>query len=310
MDDQDLINLQQLVGRDAQPWSLAPETPDHILYARVLAANGAVPPKTTGPTPEQLMMADILRAHGEQTSRVSDPDDETARGSTDASTPNLQLASYRESRPTGVDRSAPAAGTQYAMGSPAAIDLPWEQMADQYATPAPKLMAQPSAPQAQAVIGAIPGYPETGKDAWRAGNDPVFIDAVNRYNAANGYQPGDRGYWTADKLKAQAMQESGGSRHAFETDPLQVNVRGDWDPVYKPKVTGLTSPDQPMTPQISAEAALKWLQYKGWVHDGTGKAVRYRGDDGALQRYNGHDPRYAEKVDSLLNAARQARRGD
>ena len=68
MDDQDLINLQQLVGRDAQPWSLPPETPDHILYARVLAANGAVPSQITGPTPEQLMMADILRAHRQRNS--------------------------------------------------------------------------------------------------------------------------------------------------------------------------------------------------------------------------------------------------
>ncbi len=40
-----------------------------------------------------------------------------------------------------------------------------------------------------------------------------------------------------------------------------------------------------MTPQISAEAALKWLQYKGWVHDETGKAARDRGDEGASQRY-------------------------
>jgi hypothetical protein len=205
------------------------------------------------------------------------------------------------------------AGTLYAMGSPANFDPPWQAMADQY-TQTPAKPQAPSPPPSsaapsprQTVIDPIPNFDQTGRNAWRAANDPIFLDAVNRFNAANGYRPGDAGYWLADLLKAQAMKESGGDKHAFLTDPLQVNNVRDWEAHKKP-VAGLEK-GQAMTPQTSADAALKWLQYKGWVHDDTGKALRYRGDYRALRRYNGHDPRYAERVEGLFNAARQARRG-
>ncbi|HEY5411647.1 MAG TPA: hypothetical protein VIJ94_13075 [Caulobacteraceae bacterium] len=307
MDDQDWINLQQLVGRGPQPSFLDPGTPDHILYANALAAYGGGQPQGRGPTPYQLALADALDAYGKQTpaapDRPVDPFDGLSGG---ASRANPQLVSYREPGAAGAGRPAPDTGAQYAMGSPAEVDLPWQEMADQYTTPSPKPAPPPPvAPlPTQTTIDPIPGYDQTGDNAWRAANDQTFLDAVNRYNAANGYRPGDPGYWTADMLKAQAMQESGGSRRAFSTDPLQVNA-GDWDD-KKRTLSGL-EPGQAMTPQTSAGAALKWLQYKGWLRDGTGKAYRYLGDESALQRYNTH-PGYGAKVEALDNAASSIQR--
>jgi len=40
-------------------------------------------------------------------------------------------------------------------------------------------------------IGPVKGYPELGRDAWRAGNDDVIVDAVNNYNAEHNYY----GHW-------------------------------------------------------------------------------------------------------------------
>lgn len=166
-------------------------------------------------------------------------------------------------------------------------------MADQYTTPAPKsapapapAAAQPPAPAIQTTIDPIPGFDETGDNAWRASNDHTFLNAVNRYNTANGYRPGDPGYWTADMLKAQAMVESGGNRQAFETDPFQVNSHArDWDD-KKGTLLGLTK-GQVMTPETSAGAALGWLKYKGWGKDKYTGQPFYIGDEGALWRYNG-----------------------
>lgn len=81
------------------------------------------------------------------------------------------------------------------------------------------------------------------------------------------------------------MVESGWNKQAFQTDPLQVNA-GDWDD-KKRTLAGLER-HQVMTPQTSADAALKWLQYKGWHHDLTGERDHYRGDDRALWGYNGN----------------------
>lgn len=136
-------------------------------------------------------------------------------------------------------------------------------------------------------VRTIPGYPQTGKDAWRAANDKVFIDAVNNYNAKHGYMPGNPQYWTVDLLKAQAMVESGGDKAAFLRDPLQVNVPGDWKKGEKAKYTDLTGPHQPMTPALSASAALDWLTYKGSKHDDSGKVLYFRGIQNALLNYNG-----------------------
>ena len=111
-------------------------------------------------------------------------------------------------------------------------------------------------------IGEIPGYPETGEFSWRASNDGVFIKAANDYNAKNNFSPGDPLYLTPRQLKAWAIIESGGKGYQkyFATDPLQVNNPPDWTD-EKTKVAGLTY-KQTMTPEISAEAAPKWMLYK------------------------------------------------
>lgn len=41
-----------------------------------------------------------------------------------------------------------------------------------------------------------------------------------------------------------------------------------------------------MAPPTSADAALKWLQYKGTIHDANGRPTRYLGHCDALRRYN------------------------
>ena len=87
-------------------------------------------------------------------------------------------------------------------------------------------------------------------------------------------------------LKAWAMVESGGSPDAFATDPLQVNNPGDWDD-RKTDIAGLTQ-NQEMTPETSAEAALEWRRYKGYIHDETGAETEGRGDFQAFRRYNGN----------------------
>lgn len=137
-----------------------------------------------------------------------------------------------------------------------------------------------------ASIGAIEGYPETGNNSWRADNDQAFIDACNNYNEKYGLSEGDDGYVSPKMLKAWAMVESGGSPDAFATDPLQVNNPGDWDD-RKTDIAGLTQ-NQEMTPETSAEAALEWRRYKGYIHDETGAETEWRGDFQAFRRYNGN----------------------
>ena len=85
-------------------------------------------------------------------------------------------------------------------------------------------------------------------------------------------------------MKAWMMRESGGTPEAFKRDPFQVNNAQDWVS-EKARFAGL-SQGQAMTPQTSADAALKWLQYKGTVHDANGRPVSYRGHYTAFQRYN------------------------
>lgn len=102
--------------------------------------------------------------------------------------------------------------------------------------------------------------------------------------------PGDDGHWTALRLKSQAMLESGGDKAAFLSDPLQVNVSGDWVP-KKASLLGLTK-NQTMTPAVSAKAALGWLRYKGSIHDSSGKITGFRGNFQALRRYNGNPKIY------------------
>ncbi|MBI3712208.1 MAG: hypothetical protein HY253_04485 [Burkholderiales bacterium] len=136
-----------------------------------------------------------------------------------------------------------------------------------------------------AVIGAIPGYPETGKTAWRAQNDSDFISAAR--DANQGYKEGDQGYVSAKTVKAWAMVESGGegSKKAFLSDPLQVNNNGDWDP--KKKDVGLTK-NQVMDPYSSAKAGIFWWRIKSEIRDELGAVVKHRTETGTFEKYNGN----------------------
>jgi len=134
-------------------------------------------------------------------------------------------------------------------------------------------------------IGPVQGYPETGKSAWRAGNDDAITAAAERHNSVNGYVPGDAGYITLKLMKSWMMRESGGIRGAFESDPFQVNKLGDWPQGTdeKIRIAGL-SKGQVMTPQTSSDAALKWLQYKGRINpDDPNRLGPYRGHYEALK---------------------------
>jgi len=166
---------------------------------------------------------------------------------------------------------------------------------------------EPKAAGPKNPIGPVKGYPEAGKDAWRAANDDVIVAAANKYNSERNLLPGDMEYMTPKLMKAWQMRESGGSPEAFKTDPFQVNNSGDWPKDdMKSKVSGLTK-GQKMTPETSAEAALKWLHYKGRIGD-EGKLVPYQGHYHALKNYNAAltapgIPRGADYANAVLNNA-------
>jgi hypothetical protein len=143
-------------------------------------------------------------------------------------------------------------------------------------------------PQNAPGLGPVIGYPETGSGAYRSGNDEVIRKAVTDFNSRNGYKEGDPGYISPELMKSWEMQESGGfkDRSAFESDPFQVNSNPlDWDD-KKATLLGL-SKGQVMTPEASAKAALKWLQYKSWIHDNSGNPVTYKGVRQGFDSYNG-----------------------
>ena len=112
-------------------------------------------------------------------------------------------------------------------------------------------------------IGPVKGYPEMGRDAWRAGNDDVIVAAVNKYNSDHHYFAGDAEYMTPQMMKAWMMRESGGSPHAFKTDPFQVNNRADWtDDSFKTRFAGL-SYGQKMTPKDQCRSSSKVASLQG-----------------------------------------------
>jgi RHS repeat-associated protein len=148
----------------------------------------------------------------------------------------------------------------------------------------------PASSQQQAGIGPIPGYSETGANSWRASNDSVFTAVANEYNGLLYLSPGESLYISPMQLKAQAMIESGGTRAAFESDPLQVNNRGDYT-ADKAQVTGL-KPGQTMTPTMSAVAAVAWIYHKSQIHDVHGNLTGYRSMHDSLRNYNGNTKVY------------------
>ena len=160
--------------------------------------------------------------------------------------------------------------------------------------------------RSQPSLRPIPGYSETGVSSWRAANDRVFTEAANRFNRHRGLKPGDPKYVDPLLLKAWAMVESGGSQSAFLRDPLQVNVPADWAK-EKTRIAGLTR-GQTMTPAISAEAALKWLDYKGYFRDAAGHPGPWIGFERALRRYNGREKLHSSGVPHYAWYAREVLR--
>jgi hypothetical protein len=194
------------------------------------------------------------------------------------------------------DRSRPSAGTK--------TQKPRRPGYGPDGWPADGRFIKPEGPVApphifQGPIGAIKGYPEDGRHAWRANNDPAIVAAVNRHNIERKLYPGDAEFMTPKLLKSLMMEESGdaGDRAAFERDPFQVNVRGDWAP-EKSSIAGLQQ-GQAMTPQISAYAALKWLAFKGRkVEIGPGGKTYlgpFRSQYEAIRDYNGRTDPYRRK---------------
>jgi hypothetical protein len=160
-------------------------------------------------------------------------------------------------------------------------------------------------------IGPVGGYPEDGKNIWRAELDDQITTAAANFNSKHGLRPGDSLYMTPQLAKSWIMQESGGSgdRNAFETDPAQVNVTGDWKNTGadKAKRLGLRE-GQTMTPATSIGAGLEWLYNKGAIHDSTGTVTGYRDLSGTFQRYNANPaidgnglPHYRNYANSILN---------
>ena len=156
---------------------------------------------------------------------------------------------------------------------------------------------------AQSSLRPIPGYSEAGASSWRASNDRAFVDAANRFNSQHGLKSSDPKYIDPLLLKAWAMVESGGTKSAFLRDPLQVNNPGDWK-APKPQVTGLAK-GQPMTPAISVEAALKWLEFRGYIRDKQGRAGTWIGIERAIQRYNARTDPHPSGVPFRVWYARQ-----
>lgn len=177
----------------------------------------------------------------------------------------------------------------------------------------------PPAPARRRVAPEIPGYPETGRTAWRSSNDAAFAAAADFYNKKYGLRPGDAGHRTPEFLKAWAMRETGGEgdeRH-FRTDPFQVNNPGDWTKDNAKQIVAGLRQGQKMTPAASAYSAPEWLRHKAQIRDGHKRVVGYRNDRAALERYNGNGartrqsgsrPHYAWYAETILQMAAQASR--
>jgi hypothetical protein len=158
-------------------------------------------------------------------------------------------------------------------------------------------------PFKQQPIGAVKGFPETGTNAWRAGNDGAIVDGVNAHHVRHGFLPGDEQFMTPSLVKSWTMKESGGDRARFESDPLTANHSGDWT-ADKERMLGLRH-RQAMAPDTSVSAGLEWLLHRGTYNDAEvngALASTYRGRRGALERYKGKETyretpqQYAAKI--------------
>ncbi len=133
-------------------------------------------------------------------------------------------------------------------------------------------------------------------------HDALIIRLVKHFNAdkvayagADEKQAADIPDLSPVLVKAWIIQESGGgdarSRAAWEMDPAQVNVPGDWSDVKEH--VGLARPSKRNTPTLenNLRAAIMFLARKGFGRSGQPASRR---PDGyfdswatALERYNG-----------------------
>ena len=152
-------------------------------------------------------------------------------------------------------------------------------------------------------------------------HDELIARLVNEFNADKASGCGGLAH-QAEKIaditpalvKAHMIEESGGngprSQAAWATDPLQVNVPGDWGD--EKKLVGLEKPEKRNegTVEQNVRAAIRYLSRKGFGASGRPASERPKGYfDGwkkALQRYNGRRDRtetdryysdeYADKI--------------
>ncbi|MBR4946840.1 MAG: hypothetical protein IKZ27_07610 [Kiritimatiellae bacterium] len=182
--------------------------------------------------------------------------------------------------------------------------------------------AEPTKPkeQPQAKVLSVPIFNGFEDDRYQK-YDALILKLVTEFNANRSAWAGADAGVTLDipelqpaLIKAMMLEESGGngprSREAWDRDPLQVNVPGDWDD--SKKSLGLTRPRERNegTLENNLRAGIKYLVRKGFGTSGRPVSNRSKGyfDSWrtALKRYNGrkdrlHDGRsyrsaYADRI--------------
>ncbi|MDP4237969.1 MAG: hypothetical protein Q8904_00670 [Bacteroidota bacterium] len=114
-------------------------------------------------------------------------------------------------------------------------------------------------------------------------------------------------------VKSMIMEESkmgtatGGAGTA-KTDPMQANNPGDFNAAKDVKTAvGLTK-GQSMNAQISINAGLGIFVLKGMKSDSNGNYTQWRGNQSAVQKYNGGgNPNYAVDVTKYYNSITPAK---
>ena len=166
---------------------------------------------------------------------------------------------------------------------------------------------KPPPPRAKAGGAGLPIF-RGFEDARYQEHDALIAKMVADFNSRKaewtGGTPGQAngvGDITAALVKAHMIEESGGngprSKAAWQVDPLQVNVPGDWG--REKELVGLTKPSKRNEGSVenNVRAAIKYLSRKGFGASARPAAERPKGFfDGwprALQRYNGRRDRTA-----------------
>jgi hypothetical protein len=142
----------------------------------------------------------------------------------------------------------------------------------------------------------VPVFKGFDNDRFQQHDADILRVAVDFHYNPSKYSGGGNNLPTdvsAAVIKAWAIQESGGNSNAWGSDPMQVNVPGDWDKnksligLQRPSSRNEGSPDQ------NIDAAVMWLTRKGYGASGQPMSNRPDGTfDGwrtALERYNGRN---------------------